>query len=1721
MGEFAELCHDARRAVGRRMNRALLVVAILTTAVSGMTLMQSSANAATADYTLAIFPPSQTLPRSVTTSYWIELGSLGGFNTPVNLTATGLPAGVTGTFAGSQPIPTNPATGTLFTINASSTAALATATFTITGLGGGITHTATATATVDTALVPVCAAAVSGIVTDNSAAHLPIAGVKVSTSTAAIPGEAAATATTDATGAYSIATAAVGNYNAAIFGVVTATLDPPANNHIGKYWDINRTAPLVCGHPATLNIEMAKVTKATLGGTVFEGVAAVPDYTTVIAKPGGLPIANAGISINAIASAASDATGTWAFKDNATLNPGFHLGTNGTPLTTPTLLIGGPVSNPLRHRYWQPAPLTLPTINDGDALIRPLLLVPQCTASVSVTVTDSATGLPLTGVSVNVKPVDTRVSDVQVFTTTATGVINVAEALFGYNNQPGKLHVTTTKAGYNTIDVETADLGCGGASAPMVAAPPDPTLLYGSITGKVVDSVTNVGVAGVPVKPQGCVPKDAALDCLVATTDTNGNYTLNRIPVGTSPTATLSLTVTTVFASAITPDYWNGSTVVVVKPGPPATVAADVKVVKRKFAQVTGIVTDSVTLLPVPGVDMSGSSAKPHAGCAAGACVTDATGKYTLVNVDLSNNNTQFVGNVIAALPGYWTKTTPVTLNVDLSVTVNIALVKTCFASIGGSVQDASTKAPIEGAKVQVVGNTNSQLTAADGTFLQDNVALSADNAPRTYSVTASKAGYYTETQSNITVTCNNKTVLLFGQASDQQLGGVSGVVTNTSTHLPMSGVPVVGAWGESATTDATGHYALIRALVNTDGSDRTWIVTAQPGTFPSVDKQIVIKANQTATLNFEFPPSFGVIKDNDANRDGTFNDSEAIPANATYPRVVTYRAKITNSITTPLQLVTLVDDKTASLTLGASAAVSCASLVATSLAAGATVTCYYDVSLAAAGSTIVNTLTATSPTGGTGSDTSTVTFAAPAPTVTSLSPTTGSTAGGTSVTITGTNLTGLTAVSFGTTAATSFTPVSATSATAVAPAHAAGLVDVMVTTPGGTSAVSVGDQFTYATPPPAPTVTSLSPTSGSTAGGTVVTITGTSLTGVTGVSFGGNAATTFSFVSATSVTATAPSHAAGQVDVTVTTPGGTSALSAGDKYTFVAPAGAPTITAISPTSGTTAGATVVTITGTNLTGATAVSFGTGAGTALTPISATSMTATSPAHAAGIVDITVITPGGISAVSAADKFTFVAPPAPPTVTSLSPTSGSTAGATVVTITGTNFTGVTGVSFGGTAAAGFSFISATSMTATSPAHAAGGVDVKVTTPGGTSAVATGDFFTFVTTAAPPTVTSLSPTSGPIAGGTVITITGANLTGATVVSFGGIGGTALTPVSATSMKVTSPAHVAGAVDVTVITPAGTSAVTAGDTFTFVGAPPVLPTVTSISPTSGPIAGGTVVTITGTNLTGITAVTFGTAAATAVTPVSATSATAVAPAHAAGLVDVTVITPGGTSVVSAGDKYTFVAPPALPTVTSLSPTSGPIAGGTVVTITGTNLTGVTGVSFGGTAAAAFSFVSATSVQATSPAHAAGAVDVKVTTPAGTSATSAGDTFTFTAAPPVLPTVTSISPTSGPIAGGTVVTITGTNLTGATGVTFGGVAATAVTPLSATSVQATAPAHAAGAVDVKVTTGAGTSAVSAGDTFTFNGDTTPPGPTPEQVNAFILLLLLLAILFGFVPKG
>jgi hypothetical protein len=182
-------------------------------------------------------------------------------------------------------------------------------------------------------------------------------------------------------------------------------------------------------------------------------------------------------------------------------------------------------------------------------------------------------------------------------------------------------------------------------------------------------------------------------------------------------------------------------------------------------------------------------------------------------------------------------------------------------------------------------------------------------------------------------------------------------------------------------------------------------------------------------------------------------------------------------------------------------------------------------------------------------------------------------------------------------------------------------------------------------------------------------------------------------------------------------------------------------------------------------------------------------------------------------------------PARPEVYKVRPASGDDDGGTEVILRGKYFSRTKQVLFGTTPATEFEVLSDKKLRVVSPAHAEGLIRIWVTTKVGRARAGAFDGFRYIDTTVPPppaplgpTVTGLSPGQGTVFGGTTVTITGTNLTGTTVVEFGTSIATSVTVDSPTSITVETPSHALGTVDVTVTTPAGTSANTTADDFTY---------------------------------------------------------------------------------------------------------------------------------------------------------------------------------------------------------------------------------------------------------------------------------------------------------------
>ena len=465
-----------------------------------------------------------------------------------------------------------------------------------------------------------------------------------------------------------------------------------------------------------------------------------------------------------------------------------------------------------------------------------------------------------------------------------------------------------------------------------------------------------------------------------------------------------------------------------------------------------------------------------------------------------------------------------------------------------------------------------------------------------------------------------------------------------------------------------------------------------------------------------------------------------------------------------------------------------------------------------------------------------------------------------------------------------------------------------------------------------------------------------------------------------------------------------------------------PTITAFSPTSGIVG--TNVTIVGNDFKDATSVTFN-GAPTGFTVNNTTSISAVVPEKAT-TGKISVTTPSG--SVTSTASFTVL-----PVISKFTPTSGVVGD--VVTVTGTAFTGATTVKFGYVTAE-FTVSSYKTILATVPAGAPTG-KILVTTPSG-SASSAANFKVL------PDIVSFAPVSGKV--GTTVTITGTSFTGTTAVKFNGVA-SSFTVNGAESITATVPLG-ATTGKITVTNDNGTAASEADF--------PVLPTITSFTPTSGQL--GTEVTISGLNFTGATRVDFRSYAAVH-TVINDTTIVAYFPSLATtGKIGVT--TPAGRTV--SDTDFTLVEGTK---IISFSPASG--KAGQVVVITGVMFNVVIGVNFNGFAAQSYTIDSDTQITAVVPSNAtSGKIYLDIPHASKYSNTA------FT----VLPDITSFAPLKGKP--GDTVTIQGTGLADILDVKFDGISAASWTRVNTSTIDAVVPDGAGtGKIQVECLSGVATS--------------------------------------------
>eukprot|EP00798_Chlamydomonas_sp_ICE-L_P006952 gene6952-3969_t len=644
--------------------------------------------------------------------------------------------------------------------------------------------------------------------------------------------------------------------------------------------------------------------------------------------------------------------------------------------------------------------------------------------------------------------------------------------------------------------------------------------------------------------------------------------------------------------------------------------------------------------------------------------------------------------------------------------------------------------------------------------------------------------------------------------------------------------------------------------------------------------------------------------------------------------------------------------------------------------------------------------------------------------------------AGGDTLTITGSSFSAGAALSVqvGSMPCSTVTHVSNTSISCVAPAMAAGNYPIVVTNPdtGYSLASNVTVEYADFTGIP-PTVTSVSPViqPKHILGGDTLTIMGTLFaTGAT-VTVGGTMCTQVTIVSSTSITCIAPAKPAGEYAVVVTN--SDTGVSTSVKVIYMVYTGVPpTATAVSPIIQTRflVGGDNLTITGTLFLAAATVQVGDTSCTNVTVVSATTINCFAPAKPAG--SYAVVVTNNDTGYSNATTVVVTYVPENPTVTAVSPiVLANLSGGINLTITGSGFVSGSTITVGGTACINVTYVSGTALTCLAPAKSGGTYPVVVSNPDTGVTNATTVVVTY-NSGFPPVVTAVSPIIQTkfLAGGDNLTITGTTFATGANVSIGGIACTSITFGSATTLYCVAPAKPAGSY-VIVVTNNDTGYSTATNVVvTYV---PQNPTVTAVSPiVLANLSGGDNLTITGTGFVTNTSVTIGGTPCMNVMMVSSNSLNCIAPAKPGGSYAVVVTNPdtgfsNGTTVLV---KYPSGI---LPVVTSVSPVvqARYLAGGDILTITGTLFSDGATISIGGTACTSVSFVSNMTLTCMAPAKAEGSYPVVVTNPDSgrSNATAVVVTYQMRAIMPS-PTVTFVTPVIQTkfLAGGDILTITGT---------------------------------------------------------------------------------------------
>jgi subtilisin family serine protease len=540
------------------------------------------------------------------------------------------------------------------------------------------------------------------------------------------------TATTDASGKYTVANVPPGTY------VVVASKEGYQNSSL--------TVNVVSGSTAVANLSLSQI---IVTGSITGSVTDAKDGSVIV----GATVSDG------TRTALTDATGKYTIND----------------------VPAGSYQVVASKEGYQSSSLTVTVLAGATAIANLSLSQIIVTGSITGSVTDAKDGSVIVGATVS--------DGTRTALTDATGKYTI-------NDVPqGSYQVVASKAGYQSSSLTVTVLAGNTVVANLSLSQ---IILPGSITGSVTDAKDGSPIVGAAVT-------DGTRAVL---TDATGKYTINDVPAGSYQ----------VVASKA--GYQSSSLTVTVLAG--ATAVANLSLNQIILpGSITGSVTDAKDGSPIVGATVSDGIR---------TVLTDATGKYTINDVPAGSYQ------IVASKEGYQSSSLTVTVLAGATAVANLSLSQIMVpGSITGSVTDAKDGSPIVGATVSDGART--ALTDATGKYTINDVPAGS------YQVVASKAGYQS---SSVTVT------VLSGPAAVADLslsriivtGSITGSVTDAKDGSPMVGATVSDGT-RAATTDAFGRYTIV------DVPAGSYQVVASKAGYESLTSTATVVPGGTATLNF------------------------------------------------------------------------------------------------------------------------------------------------------------------------------------------------------------------------------------------------------------------------------------------------------------------------------------------------------------------------------------------------------------------------------------------------------------------------------------------------------------------------------------------------------------------------------------------------------------------------------------------------------------------------------------------------------------------------------------------------------------------------------------------------------------------------------------------------------------------------------------------------------